>query len=313
MQTLEAIVPIECANKRLDQVLAILFTEYSRSRLKEWIEQGLVLVNGQRLRPKDKLAGLERIEILDTPIPSVEWVPEVIPLNIVFQDEHLLIVDKPMGFVVHPATGNPSGTLVNALLHLFPELSQLPRAGIVHRLDKDTTGLLVVARTLEAHQALTEDLQARAVSREYEAIVGGRMPSGGTVEAPIGRHPKDRKRMAVNEQGKPAITHYRVIKRFTAHTHLQIKLETGRTHQIRVHMAHIQYPIVGDKTYGGRLRVPPACDEQLLDCLKNFKRQALHARRLSFKHPIREEVLSFESPLPTDMQGLIEVLERHSS
>lgn len=309
---LHAKIPIEHAHKRLDQVLAILFPEHSRSRLKDWIERGQVLVDGQRLRPKDKVLGDETVEInAELELHSEAWQGEEIPIDVIFQDDDILVLNKPAGLVVHPASGNQAGTLVNALLHHSPELNNLPRAGIVHRLDKDTTGLLVVAKSFKAHISLVSQLQSRSLKREYEAIVWGVMPSGGTVNAPIARHPYDRKRMAVVEDGKEAVSHYRVLKRFKSHSHIQVQLETGRTHQIRVHMAHLQYPIVGDKTYGGRLRVPPGSSEKLLTLLRNFSRQALHARRLVLIHPNSGSEMSFEAPMPSDMQILLKELQEN--
>ncbi len=305
-------IPAELAEKRLDQALAALFPEYSRSKLKEWIEKGQVLVNGQLLRPKDKVFGNESIEIkAELEQQSEDWEAEHIPLNIIFEDPHLLVINKPAGLVVHPAAGNRAGTLVNALLHHAEELKNLPRAGIVHRLDKDTTGLLVVAKTLQAHNSLVSQLQARSLKREYEAVVWGMILSGGTIDGRIARHPQDRKRMAVVETGKEAITHYRVLKKFKSHTHLQIKLETGRTHQIRVHLSYIHHPIVGDKTYGGRLRVPPKASPSLLELLRNFSRQALHARRLGLIHPETGEEMLFEAAIPEDFKELLDELNKN--
>lgn len=305
-------IPAELAEKRLDQALAAIFPEYSRSRLKDWIEKGHVLVNGHSMRPKDKVFGNESVEIkAEIEQQSEDWRAEYIPLKIIFEDSHILVINKPAGLVVHPAAGNRAGTLVNALLHHAEELKNLPRAGIVHRLDKDTTGLLVVAKTLQAHNSLVSQLQARSLKREYEAVVWGNILSGGTVDANIARHPQDRKRMAVVETGKEAITHYRVLKRFKSHTHLQIKLETGRTHQIRVHFSYIHYPIVGDKTYGGRLRVPPKASESLLNMLRNFSRQALHARRLGLVHPLTGEEMMFEAEIPADFKALLEELNKN--
>lgn len=316
---LQASIPPECADKRLDQALAMLFKEHSRSRLKLWIEQGWVRVNGQNLRPKDKVFENDQIEIHAEQDPAQEnsqsqfqsqsqWQPQAIDLDIIYQDEHILVLNKPANLVVHPAVGNRQGTLVNALLHAFPGLQDLPRAGVVHRLDKDTTGVMVVALSLLAHTSLVNQLQARTLRREYVAIVCGNMPSGGTVSTCMGRHPRDRKKMAVLEEGKPAVTHYRVLKRFKAHTALDVKLETGRTHQIRVHMAHIQYPIVGDRTYGGRLRMPPDSSAFLLETLRTFPRQALHAKTLGLQHPVTGEWMNFEAPLPEDMKVLWEAL-----
>jgi 23S rRNA pseudouridine1911/1915/1917 synthase len=305
---LQITIPAELTARRLDQALSELLPEYSRSRLKQWIDEGQVRVNGRVWRPKDKVAGGETVEITATVPRDERWEAEAIPLSIVYEDEALLVIDKPAHLVVHPAAGNWEGTLLNALLHHAPELAVVPRAGIVHRLDKDTTGLLVVARTLEAQLSLVQQLQERTVSREYEAIVNGVMTAGGTVDAPIDRHPVDRKRMAVVTSGKPAITHYRVAERFRAHTHVRVKLETGRTHQIRVHMAHVTYPLVGDPVYGGRLRLPRKASESLRALLQGFPRQALHAARLALVHPTLGETMEWSSPLPEDMQGLLAAL-----
>lgn len=297
------------AGLRLDQALAQLFPDYSRSRLQQWVKQGRVKVDGEALRPRDKLQGGEWIELEAVEEPRGEFLPQAIPLAIVFEDEHLIVLNKPAGLVVHPAAGHRDGTLQNALLHHAPQLARLPRAGIVHRLDKETSGLLVVAKTLKAHKGLVDQLQARTVKREYLALVQGRMTAGGTVNAPIGRHPVDRKRFAVVEGGKEAITHYRVAERFPHHTLIRVQLETGRTHQIRVHMAYLRYPLVGDPQYG-RLRLPPGASDELIEALRGFKRQALHAARLSLTHPETGEELSWESPLPEDFQNLLEALRK---
>lgn len=306
-------IPLEWVGQRLDQTLARLFPEHSRSRLKTWIEGGKVCINNTPTlwRPKDKVKGGEQIEIRAQVAPQeTHWGAEDLPsaLEIVYEDDDLLILNKPAGLVVHPGTGNTQGTLVNALLHRIPALNQIPRAGVVHRLDKDTTGLLVVAKTLTAHTSLITQLQNRTVKRIYEALVWGVMPSGGTHHTQMGRHPIDRSKMAVVEIGKEAITHYRVTKRFLNHTQLEVQLETGRTHQIRVHMAHLQYPIVGDKTYGGRTRIPPKASTLMLDSLKNFQRQALHAKRLVLVHPTRKEEMGWEVSLPEDFENLLKVL-----
>jgi 23S rRNA pseudouridine1911/1915/1917 synthase len=301
-------IPFENAGQRLDHVLAELLAEYSRTRIKSWIDAGQIRVNGEQRRPKDKVLGGERIEIEATLPEAVPVEPEDIGLQIAYQDRHLLVIDKPAGLVVHPGAGNAAGTLQNALLHFDPALAQLPRGGIVHRLDKDTTGLLVVARTLEAHTALVRALEAREIEREYEAICQGVMTAGGTVDAPIGRHPVDRVRQAVREDGREAVTHYRVLQRFRGHTHIRLQLETGRTHQIRVHMAYIRYPLVGDRVYGGRLLLPKGASERLIEALRTFKRQALHAARLAFEHPITGKPVDVTSPLPADMQALLAAL-----
>lgn len=305
---LEAVVPETLAGRRLDQVLAELFADYSRSRLQQWVKQGNVSVDGKSLRPRDKLLGGERIELRVHLEPDTSFEPEPIALDIVYEDESILVLNKPAGLVVHPAAGNWQGTLLNALLHHHPGIAVVPRAGIVHRLDKATTGLLVVAKTIEAQTSLVEQLQARSFTREYDAVVNGVLTGGGTVNAPIGRHPVDRKRMAVVHNGKPAVTHYRLAERFRAHTHIKVQLETGRTHQIRVHMAHQRYPLVGDPVYGGRLRIPPASGETLQQMLRRFPRQALHASRLGLQHPITGEYMEWTAPLPEDMQHLLEVL-----
>lgn len=293
---------------RLDQALAELFSGYSRARLQQWIRNGQVTVDSRRLRARDKVFGGERVEVMTTLDDEVSSQPQPIPLAVVHEDEFLLVIDKPAGLVVHPAAGNLDGTMLNALLHHAPELVHVPRAGIVHRLDKDTSGLLVVARTLKAQAHLVEQLQERAFEREYEAVAVGVMTAGGRVDAPIGRHPVDRKRMAVTTRGKEAVTHYRVAERFRAHTHVKVRLETGRTHQIRVHLAHIHYPLLGDPVYGGRLRIPRDSDERLADTLRNFKRQALHAARLGLVHPESGERMEWHAPLPVDMTALLAVL-----
>jgi 23S rRNA pseudouridine1911/1915/1917 synthase len=242
-----------------------------------------------------------------------EWQSEPISLDILHEDAHLIVINKPVGMVVHPAAGNPGGTMLNALLHHAPELRHVPRAGIVHRLDKDTSGVLVVARDLSAHKYLVEQLQARAFVREYLAVVNGVLTAGGTVDAPIGRHPVQRKRMAVvNVGGKSAVTHYRVEQRFRAHTLIKVNLETGRTHQIRVHMAHIHHALVGDQVYGGRLKLPAGSSEELIEVLRKFKRQALHARYLELVHPGTGESMGWEAPIPDDMQHLIDVMQEDS-
>lgn len=308
MTRLTAEVPFEMAGMRLDQVLAELFTDYSRSKLQSWVKAGRVQVNGLALKPKDKLDGGEVITLEAEPEVVVTAEAEEIPLDIIFEDESILIVNKPAGLVVHPAVGNWNGTLLNALLNHDPNLETLPRAGIVHRIDKETSGLLMIAKTLQAHNSLTEQLQDRDITREYLAITRGRMTAGGTVDEPIGRHPTDRKRYAVRENGKHAVTHYRVGRRFTRHTLVQVKLETGRTHQIRVHMAHIRFPLLGDQVYGGRFQMPPDCSERLEKELRSFKRQALHAAKLGLRHPVTDEYLEWEQPLPEDMTRLLEAL-----
>ncbi|WNB75832.1 23S rRNA pseudouridine(1911/1915/1917) synthase RluD [Methylomonas koyamae] len=308
MTILTARVPEELAGMRLDQCLAEVFPDYSRSKLQTWIKAGRVLVDGEVMKGREKLDGGEEIELDAEAERVIEYAAQEIPLDIKYEDASLLIVNKPAGLVVHPAVGNWDGTLVNALLNHAPQLETLPRAGIVHRIDKDTSGLLMVAKTLQAHNSLVEQLQERSIHREYLALVKGWMTAGGTVNAPIGRHPVDRKRNAVRRDGKEAITHYRLEQRFKRHTLIRCKLETGRTHQIRVHMAHINYPLVGDPVYGGRFQMPADCSPALADALRNFKRQALHAAKLGLEHPETGDYCEWEQALPDDMAKLIELL-----
>ncbi len=301
----------EFAGKRLDVVLAELFPEYSRSRLKIWIEQGLVLVNGQTAKPKNKVSGDEELQLTVQAIESeTACEGEDIPLNIVYQDDSIIVVNKPADFVVHPAAGHYSGTMQNALLHFDESLAAIPRAGIVHRLDKDTTGLMVVARNLSSHKYLVEQIQQHEVVREYQAVVHGVMTGGGLVDQPIGRHPRDRIKMAVRENGREAITHYRLLERFREHSHIKVQLETGRTHQIRVHMSHLRHPVVGDPVYAGRQRIPAGAQQDLVDYIQGFKRQALHAWKLTFVHPEHGNEVSFEAPLAEDIQQLISLLQK---
>lgn len=311
MTILTARVPEELAGMRLDQCLAEIFPDYSRSKLQTWLKDGRVLVDGEQRKGREKLDGGEEIELDAEAEQVVEYDAEDIPLDIIYEDESILIVNKPAGLVVHPAVGNWTGTLVNALLNHVPSLDTLPRAGIVHRIDKDTSGLLMVAKTLQAHNSLVEQLQERSIHREYLALVKGWMTAGGTVDQPIGRHPVDRKRNAVRRDGKEAVTHYRLEQRFKRHTLIRVKLETGRTHQIRVHMSHINYPLVGDQTYGGRFQMPAECNPALADALRNFKRQALHATKLGLDHPETGEYMEWEQPMPEDMQNLIKLLSEN--
>lgn len=309
--TLQALVPKTLSGNRLDQAAAQLFSDYSRSRLQDWIRSGQLLVNGRQLRPRDKVFADDLIDVSAELAEESTWSAQPLPLDILFEDEQLLVINKGIDTVVHPAAGHRSGTLLNGLLYHCPQLKLLPRAGIVHRLDKDTSGLLVVAKTLESHTELVKQLQARAMSREYEAVVSGVMTAGGTIAAPLGRHPVLRKKRAVlpEGEGKEAVTHYTVGKRYRGHTHLNVRLETGRTHQIRVHLSHIGYPIVGDRDYAGRARIPRDASETLVAALRQFPRQALHARRLGLVHPVSQETLAWESPLPADMQGLLGALQ----
>ena len=308
MTILTARVPDELAGMRLDQCLAEMFPDYSRSKLQTWVKDGRVLVDGEQRKGREKLDGGEEIELDAEAEQVVEYDAEDIPLDIIYEDESILIVNKPAGLVVHPAVGNWTGTLVNALLNHAPHLDTLPRAGIVHRIDKETSGLLMVAKTLQAHNSLVEQLQERSIHREYLALVKGWMTAGGTVDQPIGRHPVDRKRNAVRRDGKEAVTHYRLEQRFKRHTLIRVKLETGRTHQIRVHMSHINYPLVGDQVYGGRFQMPAECNPALAEALRSFKRQALHATKLGLDHPETGDYMEWELPMPEDMQNLIKLL-----
>jgi len=308
--SLNAEVPEHLSGSRLDQIAAKLFPEYSRSRLQSWIKQGELVVNQQARRARDKLNTGDKLSI-DTEIASDNrWTAQAMPLDLVFEDEHLLVINKATNTVVHPAAGHADGTLLNGLLHYCPQLEEVPRAGIVHRLDKDTTGLMVVAKTLEAHLSLVNQLQLREVVREYQAIAQGVFTGGGRVDEPLGRHPVNRKkRTVVQLHGQEAITHYWVLNRFRSHTHIRVKLETGRTHQIRVHMAHLSHPLVGDPMYGGRFGLPAACSQELASCLRQFKRQALHAGKLGLRHPQTNEDLCWQVDLPQDMVELLDALQ----
>ena len=301
-------VPEAAAGRRFDAVLAELFPEYSRSRLAAWIRSGDVLLDGTQARPRDAVRGGEVVDLVAVVETQVRAEAEDIPLRILHEDAQVIVIDKPAGLVVHPGAGNPAGTLVNALLHHDAALATLPRAGIVHRLDKDTSGVMMVARTLSAHTALVAQLSARQVHRQYLAVVVGALVSGGTADAAIDRHPRDRIRMAVREDGRDAVTHFRLRERFRAHTLLECRLETGRTHQIRVHMAHLKHPIVGDPLYGGALRLPKGAAPGLVDALRGFRRQALHAESLEFAHPATAEPLRCQAPVPADMQALLRAL-----
>ncbi|HFH3362138.1 23S rRNA pseudouridine(1911/1915/1917) synthase RluD [Pseudomonas aeruginosa] len=303
-------VPFELGGQRLDQIAAQLFPEHSRSRLAGWIKDGRLTVDGAVLRPRDIVHSGAQLVLEAEQEAQGEWLAQDIELEIVYEDEHILVIDKPAGLVVHPAAGHQDGTLLNALLYHVPDIANVPRAGIVHRLDKDTTGLMVVAKTLEAHTKLVAQLQARSVSRIYEAIVIGVITSGGTIDAPIGRHGVQRQKMAVVDAGKVAVSHYRVLERFRAHTHTRVKLETGRTHQIRVHMSHIGYPLVGDPVYGGRFRIPPVASQTQVQTLREFPRQALHARFLELDHPATGVRMKWESPLPEDFLWLLSLLRQ---
>ena len=310
---LDARIPEELQGLRLDQALAQMFPDYSRSRLKSWLVGGQVLVDGAAWRPRDRVEGGEIVELTVVHEAAVRAEPEPISLDIPFEDEALIVVNKPAGLVVHPGAGNASGTLMNALLHHDGSLEVLPRAGIIHRIDKDTSGLLLVAKTLPAHAVLVKQLANREISRRYRAICGGVLTGGGTIDAAIGRHPVDRTRMTVREDGRPAVTHYTVLERFRAHTYINVRLETGRTHQIRVHFAHRRHALVGDPVYGGRLAIPAGASDELHTALRGFRRQALHASRLEFAHPETGDVVSVEAPLPEDFEQLLGALREDAA
>ena len=306
----QAVVPVESSGKRLDQVAAELFSDFSRAKLQEWMKEGSLLCNGNQGKPKNKVRVGDVLTLDAAQQELLTDVPQDLELDVVYEDEQLLLVNKPAGLVVHPAAGHADGTLLNALLFHCPSLNELPRAGIVHRIDKDTSGLLVDAKTLKAQNSLVEQLQAHTMGREYDAVALGVMTSGGTVDTQIGRHPKDRKRQAVVVTGgKDSVTHYRVVQRYRAHTHVRCNLETGRTHQIRVHMAHVRHPLVGDPVYGGRLKLPAGASEELKLMLRGFPRQALHARSLTLIHPETGKEMTWTLPLPEDFELLLTLLE----
>ena len=301
-------LPAAAAGRRLDRALAEALPGHSRSQLKRWIDAGQIRVDGRIPKPRDAVVGGELVQV-DAPIEdAVPLHAQAIALSILWEDASVLVINKPAGLVVHPGAGNRDGTLQNALLAHDPLLARLPRAGIVHRLDKDTTGLLIVARNDAARELLTTALGERRIHREYQAICVGVMTSGGTVDAPIDRHPVDRLRMAVRSDGREAVTHYRVIERFRRHTWVRVMLETGRTHQIRLHLSHAGYPLVGDPVYGRRLVIPRGATARLEAALRAFRRQALHAAKLAFPHPVDGRLIEVESPLPADFSGLVEAL-----
>lgn len=309
-QILKVEISDNLIGERLDFALAQLLPDYSRSRIKGWIEENLVKINGEICNlPKAKVYGGEAVDICAEIEEDLRFEPENIPLDVMYEDEHLLVINKPQGLVVHPGAGNTSSTLLNGLLYHYPEIAEVPRAGIVHRLDKDTTGLMVVAKTIPAQTKLVQALQKREITREYEAVACGIMTQGGKIDEPIARHPTKRTHMAVFPTGKPAVTHYRIMENFRNYTRLRLRLETGRTHQIRVHMAYMAHPLLGDQTYGGRPRPPKNASEEFLKVLRNFKRQALHAIMLRLKHPLTEEILQWQAPLPNDFQQLIQALK----
>ena len=296
--------------ERLDASLAEMLPDFSRSKITAWIKSGDALMNGKNFKPKDKVSGNEIVDLTLNQKQSNDWAAEEIPLDIVYEDKDIIVINKQFGLVTHPGAGNWSGTLANALLYYDPALASLDRAGIVHRLDKNTSGLMVIARNEKSQKYLVEQLQNHSVDREYSAIVYGHMIAGGTVDEPIGRDPKDRVKQAVSMSGKNATTHYRAIDRFKSHTHVKAILETGRTHQIRVHLSHVGHSLIGDPMYGGRVRFPKKASVELKDALLNFKRQALHSKKLTLTHPISGELMSWKAPLPDDMLGLLEVLKK---
>ena len=306
-------VPAELSGQRLDQALARMFPEYSRSRLKSWLLQGFITVDERAMRPRDAVIGGESVLLQPQPEIALTSEPEAQDLDIIFADEDCLVVNKPAGLVVHPGAGNPRGTLMNGLLHHVPKLDQLPRAGIIHRLDKDTSGLMIVGKTLQAHTLLTRALTERDIARHYLAVCAGVLTGGGVIDEPIGRHPVDRLKMSVQRDGKPAVTHYRVIQRFAAHTYISVQLETGRTHQIRVHFAHRRHALVGDQIYGGRLAIPAGASDRLLTTLRQFKHQALHAEKLVFAHPRSGENIDLQVAPPADFADLLSALAADST
>ena len=306
---IDTVIPEEMSGKRLDQALAKLLPEHSRARLQGWIRDGYVLIDKKLMRPRDKIQGGEQVEIQAEIEVQISASPENIPLQIVFEDEYLIIINKPAGLIVHPGAGNPQHTLMNALLHHDQKFEQVPRAGIVHRLDKGTSGLLVIARTPQSHTSLVKQLQTRDMHREYVTIVSGTMTAGGTIDQPIGRHPKHRTRMAIVKNGRTAITHYRIIRKYRHHTQLQVNLETGRTHQIRVHMTWHHHPIIGDPVYGTKKQLVKGMDSNLANIVTAFPRQALHARAIQLLHPHSDELMTWEAPIPEDITALIDSLE----
>jgi 23S rRNA pseudouridine1911/1915/1917 synthase len=307
------VIPQELAGLRLDQAISKVLPVYSRTQIQEWIKNSALLVDGKPAKARDGVLGGETILIDAQPKQQPTFLAQQIDLNIIFEDDDLLIINKPVGMVVHPGTGNMEGTLLNALLHHAPSLNELPRAGIIHRLDKDTSGLLVIAKTAIALTDLSRQLKDHAIKRIYQTVVNGIFLSGGTINQPISRHAINRKKMAVMETGKEAVTHYRLMERYRAHTRLKVQLETGRTHQIRVHMSHIHHAVLGDQIYGGRLQLPKGATPPLIDMLRKFKRQALHAAELEFTHPTSGEIVTFQAPLPDDMVKLIDVLKQDAA
>ncbi len=309
MEILQIIIPERMSGQRLDIILTEMLPDFSRSKITSWIKSGDALINEKIFKPKDKANGNEVVTLSLNEKESINWIPEKIPLDIVFEDSEIIVINKPFGLVTHPGAGNWNGTLANALLHYDASLSKLDRAGIVHRLDKNTSGLMVVAKNIKSQKFLVEQLQCHLVEREYSAIVYGNMISGGTINESIGRDSKDRIKQAVTANGKEAITHYRVIDKYKSHTHVKAILETGRTHQIRVHLSYIGHPLIGDSMYGGRIRFPKKASQNLKDTLTTFNRHALHSKKMTLKHPKSGETMSWKAELPDDMQMLLKVLD----
>ena len=313
MDKLKVFIPNRMIGKRLDSCLSEMIPYLSRSKITSSIRAGDALINGQKFKPKDRSNGNEIINFSIKPNQNTQWFAENIPLNIVYEDEDILVINKPFGLVTHPGAGNWDGTLANALLYYNADLSKLDRAGIVHRLDKNTSGLMVVAKNLQSQKHLVDQLQSHSVEREYSAIIYGHMISGGTINEPIGRDPRERVKQSVRINGKSAITHYRVIDRFANHTHVKAILETGRTHQIRVHLSHIGYPLIGDPLYGGRVRFPKKSGNEIKQVLNAFQRQALHSKKLTLKHPTTGNSMTWKIELPDDMIGLLDALSSFDS
>lgn len=313
MEILKIIIPHRMTGNRLDSSLAEMLPQYSRSKITAWIKAGDALINNKTFKPKDKVTKSEEVSLTLTEKQNNNWLAEDIPIKIIYEDHDIIVINKDFGLVTHPGAGNSTGTLANALLYYDSNLSKLDRAGIVHRLDKNTSGLMVVARNAKSQKYLVEQLQNHSVHREYSAIVYGHMIAGGTIDEPIGRDSKDRVKQAVSMSGKDAVTHYRAIDRFKSHTHVKAILETGRTHQIRVHLSHVGHSLIGDVMYGGRVRFPKKASEELKLALVNFKRQALHSKKLTLTHPISGDLMSWKAPLPNDMQKLLDELKKYDS
>ena len=313
MEILKIIIPHRMTGNRLDSSLAEMLPQYSRSKITAWIKAGDALINNKTFKPKDKVTKSEEVSLTLTEKQNNNWLAEDIPIKIIYEDHDIIVINKDFGLVTHPGAGNSTGTLANALLYYDSNLSKLDRAGIVHRLDKNTSGLMVVARNAKSQKYLVEQLQNHSVHREYSAIVYGHMIAGGTIDEPIGRDSKDRVKQAVSMSGKDAVTHYRAIDRFKSHTHVKAILETGRTHQIRVHLSHVGHSLIGDLMYGGRVRFRKKASEELKLALVNFKRQALHSKKLTLTHPISGDLMSWKVPLPDDMQKLLDELKKYDS